>query len=96
MILVALDAVLLAGLLGLALGAVTLPGLFRSVVLYVAFGLVLGLAWVRLGVPDIALAEIALAAGVTGALLMITLRDGGEVELERPWEDDHAPDEDLG
>lgn len=92
----AFDVLLATGLATLALAAVTVPDLFRSVVLYVAFGLLLGLGWARLGAPDIALAEIALAAGVTGALLMVTLRDAGDVEIEEPWLDDRSADEDLG
>jgi uncharacterized MnhB-related membrane protein len=47
--------------------------LFRSVVLFIAFGLLLAVAWVRLKAPDIALAEAAIGAGVTGALLLVTL-----------------------
>lgn len=90
------DVVLVAALAALALAAVTVPELFRSVVIYAAFGLLLGLGWARLGAPDIALAEIALAAGVTGALLMVTIRDAGEVEIEEPWRDDRSADEDLG
>lgn len=45
-------------------------GLFRAIVLYIAFGLLLALSWVRLDAPDIALAEIAIGAGLTGALLL--------------------------
>ncbi|MDZ7779648.1 MAG: hydrogen gas-evolving membrane-bound hydrogenase subunit E [Gemmatimonadota bacterium] len=44
--------------------------LFEAVVLFIAFGLTLSLAWVRLGAPDVALAEAALGAGVTGALFL--------------------------
>jgi uncharacterized MnhB-related membrane protein len=47
--------------------------LFRAVVLFIAFGLLLAVAWVRLQAPDIALAEAAIGAGVTGALLLVTL-----------------------
>ncbi len=47
--------------------------LFRAVVLFIAFGLLLAVAWVRLKAPDIALAEAAIGAGVTGALLLVTL-----------------------
>lgn len=91
-----LDVFLVAALAMLAIGTVALPDLFRSVVLYVAFGLLMGLTWARLGVPDIALAEIALAAGVTGVLFMVTLREARDVEVERPWEDDRSAEEDLG
>lgn len=44
--------------------------LFKSVVLFIAFGLLMALAWVRLAAPDIALAEAAIGAGLTGALLL--------------------------
>ncbi|MFB6260483.1 MAG: hydrogenase subunit MbhD domain-containing protein [Thiohalorhabdaceae bacterium] len=46
---------------------------FRSVVLFVLFGLLVAVAWVRLGALDLALAEAAIGAGVTGALLMAAL-----------------------
>ena len=44
--------------------------MFKSVVLFIAFGLLTALAWVRLAAPDIALAEAAIGAGITGALLL--------------------------
>lgn len=46
---------------------------FQAVVVFVSFGLVLALAWARLGAPDLAIAEAALGAGVTGALLLDAL-----------------------
>lgn len=61
------------GLLWLAWRALASPQLFRAVVLFVAFGLLLALAWVRLDAPDIALAEVAIGAGLTGALLLAAL-----------------------
>ena len=47
--------------------------LFRAVVLFIAFGLFLSLAWVRLHAPDVALAEAAIGAGLTGALFLAAL-----------------------
>jgi uncharacterized MnhB-related membrane protein len=44
--------------------------LFRAVVMFMAFGLLMALAWVRLQAPDIALAEVAIGAGLTGVLLL--------------------------
>jgi len=69
------DSVLLLTLLWVAWQAlVDREGeLFRAVVLFIAFGLLLAVAWVRLQAPDIALAEAAIGAGVTGALLLVTL-----------------------
>ncbi len=68
-----IDLVLALTLLWLAWRALNSPDLFRAVVLFIALGLVLGLVWVRLDAIDIALAEIALGAGVTGALLLAAL-----------------------
>jgi uncharacterized MnhB-related membrane protein len=61
------------------------PRLFEGVVLFVAFGLLMALCWMRLGAPDVALAEAAIGAGLTGALLMSSLarldtRDASEEE----------------
>ena len=66
----AVDGVLALMLFWLAWRALSSPDLFRAVVLFIAFGLVLSLVWVRLDAADIALAEAALGAGVTGALLL--------------------------
>lgn len=67
----ALFDILLVGLLvWIAIGSVSQQKLFKSVVMFTAFGLFLSLAWVRLGSPDVALAEAAIGAGVTGALLL--------------------------
>jgi len=67
------DLLLMAALLWSGLGALTASELFRAVVLFIIFGLLMALAWVRLGAPDIALAEAAIGAGLTGALLLDTL-----------------------
>jgi energy-converting hydrogenase B subunit D len=64
------DAVLALALVVVAWRAVVARELFASVVLYIAFGLLLALTWVRLDAPDIALAEAAIGAGLTGALLL--------------------------
>lgn len=47
--------------------------LFRAVVMFIVFGLLMALVWVRLEAPDIALAEAAIGAGLTGVLLLDTL-----------------------
>jgi multisubunit Na+/H+ antiporter MnhB subunit len=45
-------------------------GSFAVIVGFVAYGLLLSLAWMALGAPDVALTEAALGGGVTGALLL--------------------------
>ena len=67
------DGLLGIGLLWLAWRALACPDLFKAVVLFIAFGLLLALAWVRLEAPDVALAEAAIGAGLTGALMMAAL-----------------------
>ncbi len=67
------DALLGAALLGLAWWVLASAELFRAIVLFIAFGLLMALAWVRLDAPDVALAEAAIGAGLTGALLLAAL-----------------------
>lgn len=64
------DLGLIATLVWLAIRALADDEMFKSVVLFVAFGLFIALAWVRLAAPDIALAEAAIGAGITGALML--------------------------
>jgi multisubunit Na+/H+ antiporter MnhB subunit len=74
------DLILLITLIGLAWLLLASTDLFRAVVLFIAFGLLLALAWVRLGAPDVALAEAAIGAGITGALLLVGLGRLGSAE----------------
>ncbi len=64
------DLLLIGTLLWLAVRILAEVKLFKAVVLFIAFGLLMALAWVRLAAPDIALAEAAIGAGITGALLL--------------------------
>ncbi len=60
-------------ILWLAWRAMSIKELYRAVTLFIAFGLLVSIAWVRLGAPDVAIAEAAIGAGLTGALLLVTL-----------------------
>ncbi len=75
-----LDSLLGLGLLWLAWRCLACPNLFKAIVLFVAFGLLMALAWVRLEAPDVALAEAAIGAGLTGALLMVALAQLQSIE----------------
>ncbi len=84
----ALDAGLGLAVLAVALWTAAARDAFAAVVGFVAFGLLLALAWVRLAAPDVALTEAAIGSGVTGGLLVgacARLR-GAEAaaEAERP------------
>ena len=77
-----LDGALGLLVLGLAFGALHGRNLYASVLLFIAFGLALALVWARLGATDLALAEAAIGAGLTGVLLFAALaRQPGPAEL---------------
>ncbi|MGB3212199.1 MAG: DUF4040 domain-containing protein [Desulforhopalus sp.] len=82
------DILMGLGLLGLAWRALTSPDLFRAIVLFISFGLLMALAWVRLDAPDVALAEAAIGAGLTGALLMAALARLRDTSIIAPDDDD--------
>lgn len=65
-----LDGLLVMALVVTAVAALGSGNLFRAVVVFMAFGVLMALAWVRLQAPDIALAEAAIGAGLTGVLLL--------------------------
>ena len=67
------DIVLCGSLIWLACQALATTHLFKAIVLFIVFGLVMALTWARLDAPDIALAEAAIGAGLTGALFLSTL-----------------------
>jgi uncharacterized MnhB-related membrane protein len=68
------DGLLVITLLALALRVLLVRDLYQAVVLFIGFGLLMALAWVRLEAPDIALAEAAIGAGLTGVLLLEAVR----------------------
>jgi multisubunit Na+/H+ antiporter MnhB subunit len=66
----AFDLTLALTLLVLGWKVLSVPNLFHGIVLFIAFGLLLALGWARLEAPDVALAEAAVGAGITGVLLL--------------------------
>lgn len=69
----AFDLLLALALLWSAWRSLATPDLTRAVVMFIVFGLLMAMAWARLSAPDIALAEAAIGAGLTGALLLDAL-----------------------
>ncbi|MCC5886025.1 MAG: DUF4040 domain-containing protein [Gammaproteobacteria bacterium] len=74
MIGLAIDSVLALGIVWMALQTVRSDSLFQAMLMFIVFGLLMSLAWARLHAPDLALAEAAIGAGITGALLLVTWR----------------------
>jgi energy-converting hydrogenase B subunit D len=69
-----IDGLLTTSLLWIAWRAIATPDLFKAIVLFIVFGLIMVIVWVRLNAPDVALAEAAIGTGLTGALLLATLK----------------------
>ncbi len=69
-----IDIALAVGVVALAWLCLATSNLFKAIVLYVSLGLFVTLAWARLGALDVAIAEAAIGAGLTGALLLATWR----------------------
>ncbi|MCU0919212.1 MAG: DUF4040 domain-containing protein [Burkholderiaceae bacterium] len=66
----AFDLLLTFSLLWSGWRTLTTARLDQAIVFFIAFGLLMALAWARLSAPDIGLAEAAIGAGLTGALLL--------------------------
>lgn len=81
----AFDLLLAWALLWSAWRTLSTPRLDRAIILFIAFGLLMTIAWTRLAAPDIGLAEAAIGAGLTGALLLDAY--GALRRRERRWEE---------
>ncbi len=68
------DLILAFLVICMAWGAMHARSRHDAMAMFVAFGLVVALIWARLGAPDLALAEAAIGAGLTGVLLLQAAR----------------------
>lgn len=85
MIGLALDIVLAVAMPFMAWRVLSAEDLYRAIVAFIAFGLLVSLAWAQMGAPNVALAEAAIGTGITGALLLNTL---GGIAVSRARSDD--------
>lgn len=83
------DVLLAIAIVVLAWRALVVRQSFTAVVLFIVYGVVLSIGWVRLSAPDVALAEAAIGAGLTGALLLDAV---GSMERRPPDEGDEGAD----
>jgi multisubunit Na+/H+ antiporter MnhB subunit len=84
----AFDILLCLMIVAVALGAIIGRDLFAGVALFIVYGLLLAAAWVRLGAVDVALAEAAIGAGLTGVLLLAAV---GRLHGKSPHKLDFRP-----
>jgi uncharacterized MnhB-related membrane protein len=67
------DGLLLLVIVVLAWRSLNDRDVFRGAISFIALGLLIAVAWVRLRAPDVALAEAAVGSGLTGALILSAL-----------------------
>jgi len=65
-----LDVSLALGTLAAAVGALVVRRRTTAIMLFLVFGTLLAVIWARLAAPDVALAEAAIGAGITGGLML--------------------------
>ena len=64
--------------------------LLVSVVIFMAYSLLMSIVWVLLQSPDLAITEAAVGAGVTSILFFVTLK---KIHAIKPEEEDHHESE---
>ena len=68
-----MDLSLALAMLCFATFALLHPKLKQCIICFMAFGILMGFAWARLEAPDVAMVEVIIGSGLTGALLLSTL-----------------------
>lgn len=71
---IALEYILLTGLIVCAVAAPLCKRLLNTVIVYMAFSLLMAVLWSLLQSPDLAITEAAVGAGVTSILFFLTLK----------------------
>ena len=66
--------VLLLLLLGCVAGVNLTKSLLQSVIIFMAYSSIMCLLWILMESPDLAITEAAVGAGVSGMLLLLTLK----------------------
>lgn len=78
------DILIALVVIAVALGATLGRDNFGAVVFFIVYGSLLAIAWTRLGAVDVALAEAAIGAGLTGLLLVGALARLSRLEVRAP------------
>lgn len=66
------DLLLAISIAGISILFLVVKNIFTSINLFICMGLLVTLAWSKLGAHDVAIAEAAIGSGLTGALLLAT------------------------
>ena len=80
---IVLEGILLLGLVVTAVSAVLCRRLLNTVIVYMAFSLIMAVLWSLLQSPDLAITEAAVGAGISGILFFLTLKKIHEIKGTR-------------
>jgi len=78
---------LLLFLIVCAISVTMTKNLLTSLVIYMAFSLVMSIIWICLQSPDLAITEAAVGAGVTSILFFVTLKKIHAIDEQRKEEE---------
>lgn len=84
--------IVLGFLLTCAIATSLSRNLLVSVVIFMAYSLLMSIVWMLLQSPDLAITEAAVGAGVTSVLFFITLKKIHAIRNEKEGEDEHESD----
>ena len=62
--------------------------LLLSIVIYMAFSLIMSIVWLILESPDLAITEAAVGAGITSILFFVTLKKLHSIDIHTKEDDD--------
>lgn len=82
------SVIVLTFLLVCAVSTCLSKNLLTSVVIFMAYSLLMSIMWIILESPDLAITEAAVGAGVTSVLFFITLKKIHAIKGERKHEQD--------
>ena len=86
--------ILLAILIVCAISVTFSKNLLNSVLIFMAYSLVMSIVWVIIESPDLAISEAAVGAGVTSILFFVTLKKIHGV-LNNPEEEGESVEDDI-
>ena len=81
--------IVLGFLLVCAIATCLTKNLLASIIIFMAYSLLMSIVWMLLQSPDLAITEAAVGAGVTSILFFITLKKIHAIKPEAEEEDHH-------
>ncbi len=84
-----LTVIVLSFLLSCAIATCLTKDLLVSVIIFMAYSLLMSIVWILLQSPDLAITEAAVGAGVTSILFFITLKKLHAIKVKNDDEKNH-------